>query len=175
MRQVKKENHYYFGMKLHNCLDSRTGLVQNLNATSANVHEVTEAHRLLHGGERRAWEDVGYTGVQKRESNPGLAVDWQGDMNPDRRQKLAPDSTEALREKVKASVRVKAEHLFLAVKRIFGYDKAHTRGWPRIRTGCRCCLGCPTQYEQRIFRTIDPGQLPLEECTPFIPQTQIRV
>ena len=67
MRQVKKENHYYFGMKLHNCLDSRTGLVQNFNATSTNVHEVTEAHRSLHGGERRAWEDAGYTGVQKRE------------------------------------------------------------------------------------------------------------
>ena len=65
--QVKKGNHCHFGMKLHNCLDSRTGLVQNLNATSTNVHEVTEAHRLLHGGERRAWEDAGYTGVQKRE------------------------------------------------------------------------------------------------------------
>ena len=60
-------------------------------------------------------------------------------MNPDRRQKLAPDSTEVLREKVKTSVRNKAEHLFLAVKRIFGYDKAHTRGWPRIRTVCHSC------------------------------------
>ena len=79
---MKKGNQYHFGMKLHIGVDSRTGLVHSLSATSANVHDVTEAHRLLHGGERRVWGDAGYIGVQRREENLGLAVDWQVAMKP---------------------------------------------------------------------------------------------
>ena len=51
MHQVKKGNQYHFGMKLLIGVDSETGLVRSLTTTSANVHDVTEAHRLLHGGE----------------------------------------------------------------------------------------------------------------------------
>ena len=51
MRQVKRGNQYHFGMKLHIGVDSRTGLVHSLSTTSANVHDVTEGHRVLHGGE----------------------------------------------------------------------------------------------------------------------------
>ena len=55
MRQVKKGNQYHFGMKLHIGVDSATGLVHSFSATSANVHDVTEAHRLLHGEESQVW------------------------------------------------------------------------------------------------------------------------
>ena len=66
MRQVKKENQYHFGMKLH-----------SLSTTSANVHDVTQAHRLLHGGEQQVWGDAGYIGVHERPENLELDVDWQ--------------------------------------------------------------------------------------------------
>lgn len=128
MRQVKKGNQYYFGMKLHIGVDAKTGLVHNLSTTSANVHDVTEAHRLLHGREKRVWGDAGYIGVQKRKENLGLDVDWQVAMKPGKRRKLEPDSAEALGEKVKASIRAKVEHPFLDVKRIFGYHKVRYRG-----------------------------------------------
>lgn len=82
MRQVKKGNQYHFGMKLHIGVDAETGIVHSLSATSANVHDVTEAHRLLHGGERRVWGDAGYIGVQKRQENQGLDVDWRVAMKP---------------------------------------------------------------------------------------------
>ena len=71
-------------------------MVHSLSTTSANVHDVTEAHRLLHGGERQVWGDAGYTGVQKRPENLELAVDWQVAMKPGQRWKLEPDSAEAL-------------------------------------------------------------------------------
>ena len=109
MRQVKKGNQYHFGMKLHIGVDAETGLVHSLSATSANVHDVTEIHRLLHGGEQRVWGDAGYTGVQKREENLGLEVDWQVAMKPGQRRKWAPDSAAALSEKVKASIRAKVD------------------------------------------------------------------
>ena len=51
MRQVKKGNQYHFGMKLHIGVDAKTGLVHSFTTTSANVHDVTQAHRLLHGDE----------------------------------------------------------------------------------------------------------------------------
>ena len=136
MRQVKKGNQYHFEMKLHIGVDAETGMVHSLSATSANVHDVTEAHRLLHGGEKQVWGDAGYIGVQKREENLGLDVEWQVAMKPGQRRKLEPDSPAALREKAKASIRAKSlppspiggGNPFLDVKRHFGYAKVRYRG-----------------------------------------------
>ena len=128
MRQVKKGNQYHFGMKLHIGTDAATGLVHSFTTTSANVHDVTQAHRLLRGGETQVWGDAGYLGVQKREENLGLALAWQVALRPGRRRKLEPDSPEARAERTKASVRAKVEHPFLKVKGLFGYAKVRYRG-----------------------------------------------
>ena len=128
MRQVKKGNQHHFGMKLHIGVDAATGLAHSFSATSANVHDVTEAHRLLHGGETQVWGDAGYMGVQKRAENLGLAVDWQVAMRPGQRRKLEPGSPAALGERVKASIRAKVERPFLKVKVGFGYAKVRYRG-----------------------------------------------
>ena len=128
MHQTKKGNQWHFGMKVHIGVDADTGLVHSMSATAANVHDVTEAHNLLHGGETMVWCDAGYQGVHKREENRGLKVDWQVAMRPGRRRKLELKSDEALAEKAKASVRAKVEHPFLKVKRLFGYVKVRYRG-----------------------------------------------
>ena len=49
MHQTKKGNEWHFGMKLHIGVDAATGV----------THSLTEAHRLLRGGEREAWGDAG--------------------------------------------------------------------------------------------------------------------
>ena len=128
MRQVKKGNQYHFGMKLHIGVDAGTGLVHSLATTSANVHDVTQANRLLHGGESQVWGDAGYIGVQKREENWDSGVDWQVALKPGQRRKLEPGSLAALAEQVKASIRAQVEHPFLRVKRLFGYAKVRYRG-----------------------------------------------
>ena len=128
MHQTKKGNQWHFGMKVHIGVDADTGLVHSMSATAANVHDVTEAHNLLHGGETMVWCDAGYQGVHKREENRGLKVDWQVAMRPGKRRKLEPGSDEAVAEKEKASVRAKVEHPFLKVKRIFDYGKVRYRG-----------------------------------------------
>ena len=46
--QTKKGNQWHFGMKAHIGVDSETGIVHSLSTTAANVHDVTEAHGLLH-------------------------------------------------------------------------------------------------------------------------------
>ena len=90
MRQTKKGNEWHFGMKVHIGVDSETGIVHSMSTTSANVHDVTEAHRLLHGGEKGVWGDAGYQGVAKRDENKGLDVEWRVAMRPGRRRQLEP-------------------------------------------------------------------------------------
>ena len=128
MHQTRKGNQWHFGMKLHIGVDAVTGLVHSLTTTPANAHDVTEAHRLLHGGESQVWGDAGYVGVQKREENLELTVDWQVAMRPGQRRKLEPWSPAALAEKVKASIRAQVEHPFLDVKVRFDYAKVRYRG-----------------------------------------------
>ena len=128
MRQTKKGNEWHFGMKVHIGVDAETGVVHSMSTTSANVHDVTEAHRLLHGREKRVWGDAGYQGVAKRDENEGLDVEWRVAMRPGRRRQLEPGSKEAVEERRKASIRAKVEHPFLWVKRRFGYAKVRYRG-----------------------------------------------
>ena len=108
MHQTKKGNQWHFGMKAHIGVDSETGIVHSLSTTAANAHDVTEAHNLLHGGERVVWCDAGYQGVHKRWENLGLEIDWQVAMRPGKRRNLDPGSAEELAEKLKASVRAKS-------------------------------------------------------------------
>ena len=128
MHQTKKGNQWHFGMKVHIGVDAETGLVHSMSTTAANAHDVTEAHRLLHGGETMVWCDAGYQGVHQRAENLGRQVDWQVAMRPGKRRKLELGSDEAVAEKEKASVRAKVEHPFLKVKRIFDYGKVRYRG-----------------------------------------------
>ena len=144
MRQTKKGNEWRFGMKVHIGVDAETGVVHSMSTTSANVHDVTEAHRLLHGGEKRVWGDAGYQGVAKRDENRVLDVEWRVAMRPSRRRQLERGSEAAVEERRKASIRAKVEHPFLWMKRRFGYAKVRYRGLPRTRNGWRCCWGLPT-------------------------------
>ena len=69
MHQAKKGNEWHFGMKVHVGADAETGVVHSMTTTPANVHDVTEAHRLLHGGETHVWgamRGIGaWTGVRR--------------------------------------------------------------------------------------------------------------
>ncbi len=128
MHQTKKGNEWHFGMKMHIGVDETYGIVHSFTATPANVHDITETARLLHGGESCVWADAGYQGAHKRPEHLDRDVDWQIAMRPGNRRQLNPRSVAGRAEKAKASVRAKVEHPFRYVKRMFGYDKARYRG-----------------------------------------------
>ena len=86
-------------------VDAGTGLVHSLSTTAANVADVTEAHRLLHGGETQALGDAGYQGVEKRPEQASRAVQWRVAMRPGLRRQLAPGSEEARAQRRLASTR----------------------------------------------------------------------
>ncbi len=62
MHQTKKGNQWYFGMKAHFGVDSRTKLIHAVVATPANVADSTVLPELLHGQETRVWGDQAYRG-----------------------------------------------------------------------------------------------------------------
>ena len=128
MHQTKKGKQWYFGMKAHLGVDAETGLTHTVVTAPANEHEVTRASQLLHGGESQVWGDSGYQGVEKRPEHRGRPVQWRVMMKPGKRWRLPPESEAALAERRKASVRAKAEHVFLYLKRHFGYGKVRYRG-----------------------------------------------
>src|SRR5262249_56737945 len=55
MHQTRKGNQWYFGMKAHFGVDSRTKLIHAVAATPANVADSTVLPELLHGQETRVW------------------------------------------------------------------------------------------------------------------------
>lgn len=131
MHQTKKGNQWYFGMKAHIGVDAESGLVHSLEGTSANVHDVTQAHKLLHGEEQHAFGDAGYQGVAKREENGNSTVEWHVALRPGKRKALAntlQGQMQELVEKAKASVRARVEHPFHIIKNLFGLKKTRYRG-----------------------------------------------
>lgn len=128
MHQVKKGNEWHFGMKMHIGVDAELGLVHSLSTTSANVHDITEADKLLHGDETECWGDAGYQGISQREEHQDRDIEWHVAMRPGKRKVLDPDSPAAIEEQAKASIRAKVEHPFRYVKRVFHYAKVRYRG-----------------------------------------------
>ena len=131
MKQSKKGNQWYFGMKAHIGVDAESGLVHTVRGTAGSVNDVVEANSLLHGDEADAFGDAGYRGVHKRpDANKG--VNWHVAMQPGKRKAL--DKSSRLGglidqiEKIKASVRAKVEHPFRVIKRQFGHTKVRYRG-----------------------------------------------
>ena len=132
MHQTKKGNQYYLGMKAHIGVDVDSGLVHSVVGTAANVADITQVDKLLHGDENVVCTDAGYTGVEKRPEHEGRKVIWQVAARRSTYKKLDKRSAlyKAKRkiEKTKAQVRAKVEHPFRVIKRQFGYVKTRFRG-----------------------------------------------
>ena len=73
MHQTRKGKQWHFGMKAHVGVDADSGVVHTLTGTAANVADIAETHRLLHGrGETRPGRCGLYgRGKARRKSWPG--------------------------------------------------------------------------------------------------------
>jgi len=129
MRQTRKGQQWYFGMKAHIGVDVESGHVHTVTTTPANVGDVTEVDKLLHGQEKTVYADAGYQGAEKRAPKRGRT--WhiaakRGSVRamPEGELKEVTKYVEYL----KAAVRSKVEHPFRVIKRQFGYQKVRFRG-----------------------------------------------
>src|SRR5215471_8944243 len=126
MHQTKKDNQWYFGMKAHVGVDSKTKIIHTAVATAANVADSTMLRDLLHGEETRVWGDQAYRGQTEviKECAP-LA---QAHTHRRYRYKDGIDEEERAKNRTKSSVRSKVEHVFQVMKLKFGFVKLRHRG-----------------------------------------------
>ena len=133
MHQTRKGNQWYFGMKAHIGVDLDSGLVHRMTGTAANVSDISETHKLLHGEEEMAFADAGYTGIEQREEMKAFKATWYVAMKRSKRKRLKEEgdnlgeANEAV-EKSKAGIRAFVEHPFRVIKRQFGHRKTRYRG-----------------------------------------------
>jgi IS5 family transposase len=126
MHQTRKGNQWYFGMKLHIGVDSKTKLVHSAVATAANVHDSQVLDDLLHGDETRVWGDTAYAGQKRtlKEIAPQSRDFTQQKASRNR----ALSAQERNRNRTKSRVRSRVEHVFHILKCRFGFTKVRYRG-----------------------------------------------
>jgi IS5 family transposase len=130
MRQTKKGNQWYFGMKAHIGVDVASGVVHTVIGTAANEADINQAAALLHGQETDVFADAGYTGADKRPEFEDCDVSWNIAIKhsvikalPERLRNWAEAVERAL-----SQVRAWVEHPFHIVKNLFRHKKLRYRG-----------------------------------------------
>jgi len=125
MRQTKKGNTWYFGMKLHIGTDPH-GLVHSLTTTHAAQADVSQLPALVHGAERAIYGDRAYwsEGLRAAFRRRGVRFCVQR-----RATRTAPLTAgwQAI-NRTRARIRARGEHPFLVVKRLWGFAKVRYRG-----------------------------------------------
>ena len=126
MHQTKKGQQWYFGMKAHVGVDSKTKMIHTVVATAANVADVRVLPELLHGEETRVWGDQAYQG--QAEVIHECAPQAQDCTHRRYRYKDYVDEAERAKNRTKSTVRSKVEHVFGVLKLKFGFVKVRYRG-----------------------------------------------
>jgi transposase, IS5 family len=124
--QTKKGGQWYFGMKLHIGVDSKTKLVHTIAVTAANVHDSQMLPELLHGDETRVWGDSAYAG--QRSAMKAVAPNARDFTQKKGARYRALTEDERASNRIKSRVRAKVEHVFGVIKRVFGYTRTRYRG-----------------------------------------------
>ena len=131
MKQSRKGQQWYFGMKCHIGVDIESGLVHTVKGTSGAVNDVIEANSLVRPSDRDVFADAGYQGAGKR-PDARDDVTWHIAMRPGKRRTLdlakPMDALTEQMERVKAGIRARVEHPFRVLKRQFGHAKVRYRG-----------------------------------------------
>ena len=147
MHQTRKGQQWYFGMKMHIGVDSRTGLAHSVVVTAANVHDKHPLPNLLHGNEQRVYGDSAY--ASQKELIVSKAPQAKDFTNQRVRKGGEVDPVERAKTRNKSKVRARVEHVFAVVKRLWGFTKVRYRGLAKNATRSFVALGLANIYLAR--------------------------
>ena len=135
MHQTKKGNQWYFGMKVHSGVDAGSGYVHTITGTPANVHDVSEAEKLIREDDEVMYGDSGYLNIEDHldsmSESRKSAIEFRINVRPSSikmSQEYNGIRWDENIENRKSSTRCKVEHPFLIVKQQFGYSKTAYKG-----------------------------------------------
>lgn len=127
MHQGKKnKKHWEFGMKVH-VGTSKQGLVHSVVTGPANEADISKIDGLLHGAEQELYGDQAYWSEDHRQHCEHAGIRYRVNRRPP--SKLHP-LTEYQRQinRARSRQRARGEHIFLVVKRLWGFAKVRYRG-----------------------------------------------
>jgi len=126
MHQVAKGQQWYFGMKAHIAVDSKSKLIHTVLVSAANVADALALPHLLHGHETRVWGDQAYRG--QKQAMRAVAPRARDFTNQRYRWGGRIDEQIKATNRTKSRVRAKVEHTIGMIKRVFGFQKVSYRG-----------------------------------------------
>ena len=126
---TKKAGNFKHGYKMHNGVDVDSGLITSNKTTTAKVHDVTVGNDLLHGDEEEVLGDSGFIGIEKRRN--ALSTKKYRIMKRPSSIARLPESEQIKAQAIQtaiAKIRVKVEHAYNPIKRIFGFKRTLYKG-----------------------------------------------
>jgi len=156
MRQTRKGQQWYFGMKLHIGLDRQTGLAHSAVVTSANVHDKHPLPQLLHGNEQRVYGDSAC--ASQKDLIYSAAPNAKDFTHQRTRRNGVVNETLKSRNRNKSRIRARVEHVFGVIRRLWGFGKVRYRGLHKNATRAFTALALANIYlsRQRLMTQVRP-------------------
>ena len=126
MHQTAKGQQWYFGMKAHLGIDSKTKLIHTILASAANV---ARPRRIAASAARERDARVGRPGLSRLDEAIRARAPRAKDFtNRKYRGRGWFNEVEQAKNRTKSRVRAKVEHAIGVIKRVFGFQKVRYRG-----------------------------------------------
>ena len=126
MKQTKKGNQWYFGMKAHVGTDTGKGLVHTIVVTNAAVHDSQVMDELLEGEEHAVYGDSAYTSEKRKTGYETKGIKWCVNRKGCRYRQMSPADAEYNHKQ--SQTRARVEHAFRVVKHLWHYQKVRYKG-----------------------------------------------
>jgi transposase, IS5 family len=147
MKQTRKGNNWYFGMKLHIGADKR-GLVHTVTATNAAGADIKQLPQLLHGDEREVFGDQAYWKEADRVAFEACGVRYRMNRRP--RSKHHPLSERWKKiNRARSRTRARGEHPFRVIKTLWGFTKVRYRGLMKNLARAQTMFALANLYQVR--------------------------
>lgn len=147
MRSTRKNNQYYFGMKLHIGTDVNSNAIHSATVTAANEADITELPALLRDDDKVVFADAGYTSDSYKRGARQLGISWK--VNDKRKPGKNMSASQKKQNRKNSQTRARVEHIFRVIKCQFGYQKARYKGLEKNRSQLFTLLGLVNLYQFR--------------------------
>lgn len=131
MKQTRKGNQWFFGMKAHVGTDVH-GLVHALTTTDAGQADITQLPYLLHGAEQVLYGDRGYWKEQDRQLCEAAGIRYRVNRRGTEQHPLTPYWKRV--NQTRSRTRARGEHAFGVVKWLWKFTKVRYRGLAKNTT-----------------------------------------
>jgi len=147
MKQTRKGNNWYFGMKLHIGADKR-GLVHTVTATNAAVADIKQLPALLHGEEREVFGDQAYWQEADRQAFEACGVRYRMNRRPKSKHHPLTERWKMI-NRARSRTRARGEHPFRVVKQLWGFAKVRYRGLKKNLARAHTMFALANLYQVR--------------------------